>query len=148
VVRTTEDPGWLQPPSGGFRDNLRAMFRRRPNIVGRSIGIAELLDACLLSVGFGLVIGAVMVAVTSGLPAWLLLVVMVQPFGWAHIAGVRNRWLAGAAATAVGSTAGYAVVAVLPGADWADLIGAAVGTLAAVAPYALATQIGTPDRRR
>jgi hypothetical protein len=151
VVRTTEDPGWLQPPSGGFRDNLRAIFRRRPNTVERSIGIAELLDECLLFVGIGVVIGAFIVAVTSEFgplpPVWLL-VVMAQPFGWAHIAGVRHRWLALAAATAVGSTAGYAVVAVLPGADWADLVGVSVGTLAAVAPYALATQVGTPDQRR
>ena len=43
-----DDWSWPQPPPGTFRDNLRAMVRRRPGTVERKVGVSRLLAPVLV----------------------------------------------------------------------------------------------------
>jgi hypothetical protein len=122
------------------------MFRRQPGVAERSVGVGELFRPVLAFTGIGALIGLALAA--TEMDAVVIVLVTTPPFGWAHMAGVRHRWAALLLAGAVGWAVGGLVAAALPDADWADVVGVCVGTLAAVPPYAWVTQVGRPRRAR
>jgi hypothetical protein len=142
----------VPPGPGGFVHELRvlgaALVRRQPWMEERSLGVGELASEARLPLLWGSAIGALGVAVTSDLvPVWAL-AIMVAPFVNAHVSGVRHRWAAALVAGTVGGLVGGLVALALPDASWGDLVGMVAGTLAAVAPYALVTQVGRPRHAR
>ena len=139
-----DDWSWPHPPPGTtFRDNMRAMVRRRPGTVARKVGISQLLAPVLVLAGL---VGGLALAVSPLIdvdPGYVALATL-QPFAWMHLAGVHHRWAALAVAAVVGGTVGATVLARLPTGDWAGILAVCAGSVAAAPPYALVTQLGEP----
>lgn len=138
-----DDWSWPQPPPGTFRDNLRAMVRRRPGMVARKVGISQLLAPMLV---LSVVAGGLALAASSLIdldPVYVAFATL-QPFVSMHLAGVHHRWAALAVAAVAGGAVGAAVVALLPTADWAGILAVCAGSIAAAPAYALVTQVGEP----
>jgi hypothetical protein len=109
-----------------------------------SLGVGELFGPVASCVVCAVLFALGWVAVTGDPPPGGTLAILFIPFINAHVSGVRHRWLAALAALAVGGLVGAVVGLALPDGNWGHVGGMIAGGLAAVAPYALVTQVGRP----
>jgi hypothetical protein len=109
-----------------------------------SLAVGQLLLPVAYWVVFAVLVALGWAAVTGDpLPAGSLAVLFI-PFMNSHVSGVRHRWPAALAALTVGGLVGAVVGLALPDGNWGHVGGMIAGSLAAVAPYALVTQVGRP----
>jgi Mn2+/Fe2+ NRAMP family transporter len=109
-----------------------------------SLGVGQLFVPVAYWVVCAALLASGWVAVTGDPLAGGSLAILFIPFINAHVSGVRHRWLAALAALAVGGLVGTVVGLALPDGSWGHVGGMIAGSLAAVAPYALVTQVGRP----